>query len=594
MRVMPPASPFATGDQLVHLENGLARVVEIKHSAGTLHLVVAIGKQTVWIPLDAWREHVRALPTRAEADRWYARARTGALTPGGRAAADRRWRTIGHRDFAAKVAALADAYRCGDRDGRADATLGALEDHVLPIIGVVLGRPVAALRDELRAAMPEGVTPPQPAPLPSIGDRFEPIGRATFGKTTVAGDPGSRDVELATLPGEWLGYRWIAHPRDEFGRLIAIHADHVARLDALLAARVAVGSPNCDAASALVYDPAIVDDRAAVDEIYDPVEPGLIAGRGFSLSLGGDGPYDVSAAKHGARVACIVAGGTPSMLEDRLLRGEDRERVAIEELASWTPNEDHDYDPVPRAALAILGEPPASADKVAALERFVARLEPEDDLALEAIELLARLAPDPRPWFERLATAFERPAHGLAYAIARVLGATPRRDLGDLVLARLATDRPPWREARLTLLRALVRGGHPGAPAALRERLDGAITPWSRAQTAAVLLELEPESCANAQILIEDVENYGALDRSGDPLSAGVGNDWDELCEAMALHVSSCEACRVEWVTQLFRVKRTDDPELRRLVVIAPEQLAALTGAHDDTALWKWLAAHPK
>jgi len=594
---VPPASPFATGDDVVHLDKGLARIVEIKHSAGSLHLVVGIGKTTLWVPLSAWREHLRALPTRAEAEKWRVRATTGPTTAGGVVEATRRRNTLDHRNFAAKLDAFADSYRSGDRSQKAMAALEDMEDALLPILARSLRMTTDALRAELRAAMPEEAPPQPKLPLPDLGASFEPIGRATLGTKTVAGAPGRAEVALATLPGVWLGYRWLAHASDEFGRLVAVHADHVGQVSALLAARSLVGSPNCDAASALVYDPAILDDPAAVDEIYDPVEPGLIAGRGFLLSLGGDGPYDVAAAKHGSRVACIVAGEAVSELEARLLRGEDREQVVIDELARWKPDEDRDFEPVPRAALAILAEPPASPAKLAALEQFIARLdgdlEAEVDadrgLLTDAIEVAALQAPD--RWFERLVAEFERPAPGLVFAIARVLVATRNHELGDLVLAKLATDEAPWRAAQLTLLRALVRAGHPGAGPALHERLAWASSPWARASTAAALLEVEPTSCELARVLIEHLETYGEQDRSGDPPHAGYGNDWDEVCEAMARHVTSCEACRGDWVTQLFRAKRADVPEMRRLVVIAPEQLAALTGAHTDDELWAWLAA---
>ncbi|HEY6036389.1 MAG TPA: hypothetical protein VIV58_19060, partial [Kofleriaceae bacterium] len=251
-----------------------------------------------------------------------------------------------------------------------------------------------------------------------------------------------------------------------------------------------------------------------------------------------------------------------------------------------------------RAALAILGEPPASPAKLAALEHFIERLdrdlEAEVDadrgLVTDAIELAAIQAPG--RWFERLVAEFERPAPGLVYAIARVLVATRNRALGDVVLAKLATDDAPWREAQLTLLRALVRADHPGAGPALHERLAWAASPWARASTAAALLEAEPTSCELARVLIEHVETYGEQDRSGDPQHAGYGSDWDEVCEAMARHVPRCEACLRDWVTQVFRAKRADVPDMRRLVVIAPEHLAALTGAQSDDELWAWVAAY--
>ena len=253
MHAMPPASPFATGDELVHLEKGLARVTEIEHSAGTLHLVVAIGKQTVWIPLDAWREHVRALPTRKEAEQWRTRAMTGPITPGGAAIARRRETTVRHRDF--DQSSPRSRMRIAPAIGRATPITRAEAQ-------TTSCRSSRARSDVRSKRCATSCAPRCPMHLPRRNLRRYRISargssrsaRAMLGATTVAGDPGSHEVELATLPGEWLGYRWIAHARDEFGRLVAVHADHVGNLAALLAARMHAGTPNCDAASALVYD----------------------------------------------------------------------------------------------------------------------------------------------------------------------------------------------------------------------------------------------------------------------------------------------------------------------------------------------------
>ena len=266
----------------------------------------------------------------------------------------------------------------------------------------------------------------------------------------------------------------------------------------------------------------------------------------------------------------------------------------------WTPDPDRDYDPTPQAALAILAEPPPSPAKLAALEQFVERVDDgldaevdgDRDLLCEVIEHLGVLAPEPRPRFDRLVAEFERPAPGVAYALARVLAATRRRDFGDLVLARLAREAAPWRSPRLVLLGALLRAGHPGAVAMLRDDLAHSESAWARAKTAAMLLEQQPTSCELARTLIRarrDVRRTG--DSIEDPPHAGYGSDWDEVFAAMTPHVSSCAACRLDWVTHVFRAKRADLPEMRRLVVIAPEHLAAITGAHTDDELWRWIAA---
>jgi hypothetical protein len=90
--------------------------------------------------------------------------------------------------------------------------------------------------------------------------------------------------------------------------VIAVHHEHAADLAALIVEATDTGVASTEHAAIDVHDPSVLEVDPWRDEIFDPVEPGLIAGRGFSVRTGGDGDYRVRTASRAGRIVCIIAG----------------------------------------------------------------------------------------------------------------------------------------------------------------------------------------------------------------------------------------------------------------------------------------------
>lgn len=568
------------GMQLVHLEHGLAQVIDIKETMGARSFVVAAGGREHWVPEAAWREHLRPLPSRAEAEAW--RAHIGTLPQrGGDAAATRRERTLNHRDFDRQLAALAEAYASGDSRGR-----DALEARLLPILALSLETSVDALRAQLRSSMPASVAAAETA-MPPLGPGFTVVGTAQLPARVAIGDQA--EVEIDILAGRWIGQVWTLDDDFERAQLVLVHSDFVSQWRTLVREAHTVATAGTDCAQALIFDPELVDDPQARDEIYDPIESGLIAGKGFSLSIGGDGDFDVRGASRDGRLVCLVTGNALGPLEEQVFHGEDRERVSIAQLAAWRANpemeRDDDADPVTTAIDTM----PATPAGIAELQRvFEVAQNIDEPIAIFTATRLAKVAHDPMPHFQWLVDNFERgPAVRYPNPHNSIVGTLcARKDaaITALVVDRLAANHPAWVSGRDAFMRALLDGGH-DLPATLVDS-----SPCARATTLRLALTKDPAHCEVARDLIEFVESYAQLER-GD--QAYGPPEFDALIAAMRTHSATCAACKLDWVRLLFRIKRAEKSEdyPRRMAWMAPFELEALTGATTDDALWAWLGS---
>lgn len=570
------------GDRVVHLDHGLATVTAVPITAGIPQIVVAANGEH-WIPASAWAAHLAPLPSRADAEAWRAanlaadRARTEASS----SAALRRGRMVRSRDLSRMLDALRDAYASGDRSADAIATLDRLEGFVLPILGHVLDIPPATLSADLRAAMPEAARLPPEAPLAKPRDDLDPIGRATLSTFARVGDLGDDSVNIATRPGPWSAWMWSA-TRDGAPAVIALHDDAIPRALELVRACREVGEANTECAQVSIRDEAVDNDPILGEEFYDPIEPGLVARRGWAISNGGDGPYHVWAANdEDGDAICVIAGGPFHELALALLRGADRESAATHVLHEWIDgrgNEDEEVDRVACQALEILGTLPPTERILEVLQK-IALVDDRDDnreVRLDAVMLLARTARDPMPWFQQLVDQFEKPSLAFSYRIDHVLARSQHRGPGDLALARLAANVPPWPEVRIHKLQALAAGDHPAADAAIRALWHGKASRWTRAHMAVLLLRRDPTSCEVARSLIELADRYEQLDASGDPPNSGFGRDWDQVCEVMRAHVAACPSCKTGWIEQLERASTT--MVSRRFSVLAADELRRIMG----------------
>lgn len=558
---------FRPGDDVIHLASGLAQVVA-EQQEGAFLLVRPARGDDLWVPRVAAAEHLRALPTADQARAW----RDAPLTPAADtpSARERRARTLRHRDFDRQAAALRDGYACGDPGD-------ALEARVLPVFARALG----CTPDELRRAMrakPTAILPPADAPIDVPAPLFEPLGRATFGDRVLVGDPGDDAVAIVATPGTWIGFQWSIDGDVAGAQVVAVHEHHARDVLALLATSLPRPDANAEAASANVYDATAVADPAVLDELGDPVEPGRIADRGFSVALGGDGAYAVRAAYHGDRAVCIVAGHALHPFERDLLLGREPAFDALDDLEEL---DDAAADRVRDLVDAVGdGRVPASPSLIAQLERLHAAA----SLAACTASALARVA-DADRWLPPLVDHFERTGRAPWYVV-KALRARPA--LGRPLIARL--DREPWCAARFDVLDAIA--DLPEARAALDALWrDDAGSPWTRARAAATLLRHVP-ACDVARGLTAWMAEYPEHDTTRDGPHAGYGTDFDEVLGPLAEHARACVACRVPLVTTLFRIRRSGDDGYRRLAILSPEVLAELTGARDDGALWAWLDRH--
>jgi hypothetical protein len=581
---------LVVGSDVVHLEKGLARIVANRVTAGMASAIVQIAAtgEEVWVPVQAWAEHLRPLPDVVEAAAWRDRALdAGAPRPlGGRAAATRRERTLHHRVFERQLDALCDAYRSGDRSDEALAALAALEARLLPLLAPALATTPELLAATLRAAMPTQVTAPPAAP-PALGPGFEPVGRGVLTGSSLTGDPNEAlAVEVDTLAGPWLAYLWTF---DRQAQLVAIHADHVSQWRALLAEAAPIATAGTDCAQALLYDPALRESEQDVSEIWDPVEPGLLAGRGFSISIGGDGDYELRGATRDGKVVLVVTGDPLDALAEHVLRGVDREAACLETLAAWrddprTFSDDDDEDDLDEVATrAIDAITTASPAALLELERVLAvARDDHPEVARAAAIRLACLASEPARYFQLLVDELDRGAATFG-AIASVLRARREPAFAQVILERLAAGGPRWAAARSDLAAALADGGYPEAGALIEHaRQDADVT--VRLRSLAALLAQTPISCELARDALELIDEFPTKQRR-----PGFVDEWDAIAGALDRHAAECRPCRIDWVTVLFRIHRTPPDALRRLAFTAPGRLKTLTGTSVADELWVWL-----
>lgn len=413
-----------------------------------------------------------------------------------------------------------------------------------------------------------------------FGPGFVIIGCAQLPERVAIGDEAEAEVEVRA--GRWVGQVWTYG--GDFGKaqLVVVHADYVSQWRDLIREAELVATAGTDCAQALIYDPAV--DR---DDIYDPVEPGLVAGKGFSLSIGGDGDYDVRGTSRDGALVCLLAGNELDPLEHALFLGEDAERACTEVLAGWRANpameRDTYADPVTTAIEVI----PATPTGIAELERvFDVAHGVDEAIAIFVATRLAKSARDPMPHFNWIVENFER-GPVVRYpnphnSVIATLYARTDAALTALVVDRLESQHPAWLSGRDAFMHALLAGGHT-VPPTLTES-----SPCARATTLRLSLERDRTQCDVARELMEFVVKYTQLERSEQSYGPP---DFDALIEAMRAHSNDCAACRLEWVRLLFRIKRgskTDDFP-RRMCWKAPSELEALTGANTDDALSAWL-----
>ncbi len=551
--------------------------------------------------------HLRAIPDAAEAEAWYARARGSAPseTPvhTSPALVERRLRSLRYRDFARKRDALVAAYRAGDRSPAALAALDALEAHLLPILAIGLARDVDALRASLRDSMPSETVADAPL-LPTLGRRFSPIGRATLTGETAAGD--RRNVVFATRPGEWLAYQWHAYAEPDEGAgaaLVAVHSAQVAALPALLSTCRPTGKGNVKTTRNRIeiYGASLEEDDAAWEDLYSPVEWGVIDGRGFTLPLVDQSKYELALARPDADDAAIViVASTLNPFELGLLDGADPEATALELITKLSNKKElrakrHEVI----SALAVLRNVAGHPRILAAAEhamKLSAKVNGLEAIWAQSFVLVAALSPEPLPAFAALVARYETDLDMITpfFAVVRAL---KNEAMQDLLLERIGREQT--HSARWgflydggVMLRAIAKAGSAHAVALLERFAQNGDTPWTRAKATADLLDIRPGDCTLAHALIQFAKRYGELDLSHDHENRGYGTDWDGISEALERHSATCEACRARWVAVLFRIKRSNDEIYRRLRYLAPELCQKLTGVQSEEEIAAWLDAH--
>ncbi len=318
-----------TGDLVLHLQHGLARVVALKSSPLPAAIVRIEATQAEhWVPLSAAGEHVAKMPRPDAARAWLASvvAPAGFRPPGGDEAAEARARTLEYRDVDRQLEALRDAYRSGDRGASAERAREDLEARLLPVIAAVLGRSAAELSAELREGVPALEVAPMPTAVPDL-DGLETLGRAELTGETLVGEAPAR---VRTRPGPWIGYVW----RDGYSTcLLAVHEEHVASWRELRRELAVIGTTYANGGSALIYQASMLDHDADADLLYS--RDGVLDGRGFAFSLGGDGDYQVRGVERDGALVCVAGSSQLDAFREAQLRGMSPLEAALAACAHW-------------------------------------------------------------------------------------------------------------------------------------------------------------------------------------------------------------------------------------------------------------------